>query len=154
MQAGIKSGMHVVILALMQAWKCWIFAFFLLFINRTNFHICNTFLMKNLFHLLLSSLLLYARDLGLGSNMGQIGPKLAKSKTFSDQISVHFGSQIWKSLGFHPFEANLTNLESNVSFLFYAFIAIGCNLFFTVLEEWICIYISKFIFVLVDSEVP
>ena len=31
-------------------------------------------------------------ETGVGSKVGQIGPKWDKSRTFSDQISVHFGS--------------------------------------------------------------
>jgi len=33
-------------------------------------------------------------ELRLGPKVGQIGPKWDKSRTFSDQISVHFGSSI------------------------------------------------------------
>ena len=32
------------------------------------------------------------RDGRFGSKVGQIGPKWDKSESFSDQISVHFGS--------------------------------------------------------------
>ena len=32
------------------------------------------------------------KNVRFGSKVGQIGPKLNKSGTFSDQISVHFGS--------------------------------------------------------------
>ena len=34
----------------------------------------------------------------LGPKMGQIGPKWDKSGTFSDQISVHFGAQLYPTV--------------------------------------------------------
>ena len=43
------------------------------------------------------------RDIRFGAKVFKIGPKLDKSGTFSDQISVHFG-------GFIPFRANLIPL--------------------------------------------
>ena len=36
--------------------------------------------------------LLYSRDVRFETKVGHIGPKWDKSKTFLDQISVHFGS--------------------------------------------------------------
>ena len=39
-------------------------------------------------------MLIQSRDGRFGSKVGQIGPKLDKSGTFSDQISVHLARQI------------------------------------------------------------
>ena len=49
------------------------------------------------------------RDGRFGSIVGQIGPKLDKSVTFSDQISVHFHE---KRTGFVQFWSNLTDFWS------------------------------------------
>ena len=64
------------------------------------------------------------RDGRFGSKVGQIGPKSDNSWTFSDQISVHFGSAsqnvlkfdlILKRPGFVPFRANLKHFEPKSS---------------------------------------
>ena len=42
-----------------------------------------------------------------GSKVGQIGSKMDKSRTFSDHMSVHFGS------GFVPFRVNRAHFGAN-----------------------------------------
>ena len=56
----------------------------------------------------------YSTDVRFGSKMSQIGLKWAKSGAIPDQISVHFGSQIWKYPGLSTFEVKLTHFGAKL----------------------------------------
>ena len=51
---------------------------------------------------------MYIGDGRFGSKVGRIGPKLDKSGTFSDHISVHFSNLIWKIPRIVPFGSSMT----------------------------------------------